>query len=204
MSKIVVPGELLLEKPVRMENAIVEGNRTYSVVLGIFNEEKGTLIPLEGLWYPQREDVVIGIVEEARLSSYTIDLNAPYKGIVISKYAETKLSIGDIIEASVRVLDETKTVVLSRSRKLFGGKLIEVKPSKIPRIIGKGSMMLKQIRDGTKAMIIVGMNGRVWVKGGDTVLATEAILKIVEEAHTSGLTDRIKNLLESQKKKTGV
>ncbi len=38
----------------------------------------------------------------------------------------------------------------------------------------------------------------VWLKGGNIALATTAIRKIEDEAHTSGLTERIKNLLESQ------
>ncbi|MDE1855950.1 MAG: hypothetical protein KGH49_01810 [Candidatus Micrarchaeota archaeon] len=198
MSRIVVPGELLADKPIRMEAGFIEGNNTYSTLLGIYHEEKGVLVPLEGLWYPQRGDIVIGIVEEARLNAYNIELNSPYKGIIIAKFVETRLQRGDVIEAEVKEIDETKTVVLMRPKKLFGGKIFDVKPSKIPRIIGKQNTMVDQIRNGTKSVIMVGMNGRVWLKGGNVALATEAVLKIVEEAHTTGLTERIKALLGPQ------
>ena len=87
-----------------------------------------------------------------------------------------------------------------RERKLYGGKIIDVKPSKVPRIIGKNNTMIKQLTEGTKSTIIVGMNGRIWIKGGDVALTTKAILRIQEEAHTSGLTDRIREMLEKSKK----
>lgn len=199
MNRIVVPGELLAEKPLRIENAIIEEERTYSTVLGIYNEEKSTLVALEGMWYPMRGDIVIGIVDDARLNSYSIDLNSPFKGIVIAKFVETRLERGDVVECEVKELDETKTAVLMRPKKLFGGKVIDVKASKIPRIIGKANTMVQQVRDGTNSVIMVGMNGRIWAKGGNVALATEAILKISDEAHTSGLTERIKALLESKK-----
>ncbi len=195
MSRIVVPGELLEGKPLHIENSIIDEEKTFSAVLGIFDEEKHTLVALEGLWYPRRGDMVIGVIDEARLNSYSVELNAPYKGILVSKYIESRLEEGDVVEAEVREIDETKTVVLARAKKLFGGKIIDVKPSKVPRIIGKGNTMISQILEGTKSIIRVGMNGRIWIKGGDVALATQAILKIEEEAHTSGLTDRIKAMM---------
>ena len=195
MQRIVVPGEKLLDRPMQFENAMVDNGKTYSTVVGVFLEDKGTLIPLEGLWYPRRGDRVIGIVEEEKLNVYMINLNAPYKGILIAKFVRTKLNVGDVIEAEVDELDKTKTVVLDRPRKMFGGKLMQVNPSKIPRIIGKGDTMLKQLTEGTKCTMVVGMNGMVWIKGGDVGLAARAILKIEEEAHTSGLTNRIKDMM---------
>ena len=42
------------------------------------------------------------------------------------------------------------------------------------------------------------MNGIIWLKGGDVELATKAIMRIQTEAHVSGLTDRIKEMLEQQ------
>ena len=114
MSRIVIPGEMLVEKPLRTENAMIEDNKTFSTVLGIFNDEKGILTPLEGLWYPRRGDIVLGIVEEARLNSYNVELSSPFKGIIIAKFVETRLQRGDVVEAEVKELDESKTVVLMR------------------------------------------------------------------------------------------
>lgn len=203
MTKIVVPGEMLAERPLKIENTFTDNGKTYSTALGIFDEEKNLLIPLQGLWYPRRDDVVVGIIDDARLSSYSVDLNAPYKGILIAKFIDDRLQRGDVVEATVKLLDETKTAVLTRPKKLLGGKLIDVKPSKVARIIGNGNTMLNQLKDSTKSVIIVGMNGRVWIKGGNATLATAAIHQIQEEAHTRGLTDRIKNMLEKGNNQAG-
>lgn len=195
MQRIVVPGEKLVSTPIRIENTISDKNGTYACVLGYFDEEHKTVIPLEGLWQPRHGDSVIGIVEEEKANIYVINLNSPYKGLALTKFIDTDLSVGDIVSATVKELEKGGTVMLLKPMKLNGGKLMAVSSSKIPRIIGKGNSMLKQIMDGTKTTISVGLNGVIWLKGGNIDLATDAILKIQDEAHTHGLTDRIKTML---------
>ncbi|MEM0094756.1 MAG: KH domain-containing protein [Candidatus Micrarchaeaceae archaeon] len=196
MNKIVIPGEMIYDKPLHIDGVQIIDGKTYSTILAVYNESQKMLIPLEGSWTPRRGETVIGIVEDARLSSYTIDLNSPFKGIVVAKFVSSRLKIGDVIEAKVKEMDETNTAVLIYPRKLFGGKIIDIRPSKVPRVIGKGNTMLNQLIEGTKSNIIVGMNGRIWIKGGNIALATKAILRVEEEAHTSGLTERIKEMLK--------
>ncbi len=200
MRRIVVPGELIEEKPLRILDSIVENNKTYTTVMGLYDDEKKTLVPLEGLWYPNRDDQVIGIIEESKLNTDTVILNAPYKGLIISKYSEGKMSSGDFVEASVKELDKTGTVILTRPRILHGGKIIRVKPSKINRVLGKNSTMLKQISEGTGTRIIAGLNGMIWLNDGDIDLAIRAIEIVCAEAHTSGLTERIGVMVRSQSK----
>ena len=199
MKKLAMPGDVLLSRPLRLEHTIVENGKTYATVLGIFDEERASFIPLESLWYPCENETAIGIIEESKLNVYTVNLNAPYKGIIISKYTRDSMSNGDIIEASVKELDKTGTVVLSRPRVLHGGKVLYVKPSKIPRIIGSNNTMIRQICKGTNSNISIGMNGMIWMSGGNTDLATEAISRIVKEAHISGLTNRISEMLGTPK-----
>ena len=89
-------------------------------------------------------------------------------------------------------------------RKLKEGKIIQVTSSKVPRIIGKQGSMISMIKEKTNCQIFVGQNGIVWIKGEkveDEVLATEAILKVEEESHNQGLTDKIKDFLEKGGKK---
>lgn len=197
MRKLVVPGELLAEKILRLPDAIVENGKTYATVIGIFDDEKGTFIPLEGLWYPKTGERVIGIIDAARLNTMDVNLHSPYKGIIISKYSAEPIDNGDVIEATVKELDKTGTIVLTMPRKLRGGKTVYLKPSKIPRVIGSGNTMVKQINIGTGSNIVVGMNGLIWISGGNTDLATEAIKQIQEEAHVSGLTDRIAGMMKN-------
>jgi exosome complex component RRP4 len=199
MGTIVVPGEVLERFNGRSDNVFFDGNKAYSKVLGTYDSERGVLTPLEGLWYPRMGDTVIGIVEEDKFNIYIVYLNAPYKGIVMSKFIEEPLAAGDIIEAVIKDIDRTKTAVLTRVRKLNGGKIISVKPSKIPRIMGHGDTMIKQLVQGTKCTLVVGLNGVIWISGGNYDLAAEAIFKIVEEAHTPGLTERVRELLEGKK-----
>jgi exosome complex component RRP4 len=51
--------------------------------------------------------------------------------------------------------------------------------------------------------MIVGQNGCIWFKGNnfeDEFLVLQAIEKIDREAHTTGLTDRVKEFLEEMVK----
>lgn len=197
MQRVVVPGERIAETAIELDDGLVENGKTYSTVIGIFDDERRSLVPLEGLWYPKRDDSVIGLVEEDKLNTYVVSLNSPYKGLIISKFVDVELAAGDVIEAVVKEIDKTKTVILMRPRKLSGGKVMKIRPSKIPRVIGKNDTMVKQICALTKTTMVIGLNGVVWIGGGgNTDLATAAIMKIDEEAHTSGLTERVKEMLE--------
>jgi len=218
--RIVLPGDKISDSPIRMENAIVENGKTYATVIGMFDESKGAFIPLESVWYPRQGDFVIGIVENSKNNVYTIQLDSPFRGLILPpprprfgrrrmddrfggrqrEERQEMLHVGDVVSAFVKEVKREADqiiLILERHRRLFGGKLIEVRPSKVPRIIGKASTMLKQLEDGTKCTILVGLNGIVWIKGENVPLAQKAIVKIQDEAHISGLTQRISELLAS-------
>jgi exosome complex component RRP4 len=199
MQRIVIPGEKVVNTPVRIENTISDKNGTYACVIGYFDDERKVLIPLEGVWQPRNGDTVIGVVEEDKGTMLIININAPYKGLALTKFLEADITTGDTVAATVKDLEKGGSVMLLKPSKLQGGKLMSVSPSRIPRIIGKGNSMLKQITDGNGTTIIIGLNGVIWLRGGKIDLATKAILKIEEEAHTTGLTDRIKALLSNTK-----
>ena len=78
--------------------------------------------------------------------------------------------------------------------------IIKVKPKKVLRVIGKKNTMIDQIKELTKTDIVVGLNGLIWLRGGNIELAEEAIFKIEREAHTSGLTESIRQYLETNAK----
>ena len=197
--EIVMPGDMIFDKPMRIDNSYVENGRTYSEVLGLFDSERGTLVPLEGAWSPRRDETVVGIVTNSKNQVYEVDLSFYGRAILIgSKYDRHTYKPGDVIQAEVKDIENRKTVILWRPRTLYGGTLLDVRATKVPRIIGKANTMIMQIANLTKSNIVVGNNGIVWLKGGNIGLATAAIRKIENEAHTSGLTERIKNLLDSQ------
>jgi len=88
-------------------------------------------------------------------------------------------------------------------RKLIGGRIIKVNSNKVPRIIGKRSSMVSMIKNATDCNIIVGQNGIVWIQGlpKNEIIVVKTIRKIEQEAHISGLTERIKTFLEKETNK---
>jgi exosome complex component RRP4 len=196
MKKLVVPGELLFLYEQKGDFYYSEGGKTYSSVVGIFDTDKKVLTPLESVYIPKPMHKVIGIVTEVRFVNYIIDINSPFEGMVLSKFLRFDLNIGDIVEATVKNVESGGVVILENVRRLVGGRLIEIKPSKIPRVIGKNASMQKIIEENTKTKMIIGLNGRIWIKGENIAKATKAIRKIEKEAHTSGLTERILKLLK--------
>jgi exosome complex component RRP4 len=64
--------------------------------------------------------------------------------------------------------------------------------------------MISIIKKETNCQIILGLNGVILITGKtleDEELAMMAIHKIEEESHTSGLTDRITQMLKEEKAK---
>jgi exosome complex component RRP4 len=216
--RIVLPGDKISDGVVRMENAVIEDGKTYATVMGLMDEEKGAFIPLESVWYPREGDFVIGIIENSKNRVSTVMLNSPFRGLILPprpsfgrdrggrgggygrgrEEPQENLEVGDIVSAFVREVKRESDqiiMILERPKKLFGGKMVTVRPSKVPRIIGRANTMLRQLETGTKSTILVGLNGVVWLKGGNVTLALKAIAKIQEEAHVGGLTERITKLL---------
>lgn len=163
----------------------------------LVDREKGLSVPLEGAWIPRVDDLVVGIVEDSRNHVYTVNLRFFGKGLVIEgKFERRPMSIGDVIEARIKDIEDRKTVILDFPKVLRDGVVIEVKPSKIPRVIGKSDTMIRQIAESTRTRISVGNNGMVWLSGPNAKVAMDAISVIETEAQTSGLTERIRAMLE--------
>jgi exosome complex component RRP4 len=170
------------------------------------------IVPLAGVYIPRQGDGVIGLVEDMQTTIWVVDINSPYDAILplgeaVGEYVDlnkTDISvyfdIGDLIYAKVLNVSKSKQVQLTmndyRSRKLIGGRVLTITPSKVPRLIGKEGSMIELIKNKTKCQIIVGQNGVIWLKGEREGLASKAILTIESESHTTGLTDRITEMLE--------
>jgi exosome complex component RRP4 len=198
LKRIYLPGDVVSQKPERIDNTYIENGKTYSMVTGLYDEAKRRLIQLEGEWLPQKGDMVIGIVSEiGRNGTYKLDIAHFMGGLLIDKSSRGTLSKGDILEAEVEKVENRNTVVLTMPRTLKGGTLMEVKPSKVHRIIGKNNTMVGQISELTGSTIVVGENGVIWIKGGEAALAASTITQVEKAAHISGLTEIIKQTLTS-------
>ena len=141
----------------------------------------------------------MGTVASAKGSVCIVDLSSFVRGLIVLRKYETAPEKGSIISAVIRDVENRRTAILEGSSELHGGILMKVKPSKVPRLIGKSNTMINQIADLTAVRIVVGMNGLVWISGENSARAVAAIERVCEEAHVPGLTMRIKEMLEKEK-----
>jgi len=199
MSKIVVPGETLSDTPKPIAYGFTEGGKTYSSITGVFDEKNFRLIPIEGVYIPVVGDYVVGVVTDVKYAGYNVDIHSAYGAFLSNKETRDLFELGDLIVAKIKGVDEVKNVDLTDARKLKDGKVVNVVPSRVPRLIGKKSSMVNLVKDGTGTEIVIGKNGRIWLKGGNIGLATSAVEKIDDEAYTSGLTDRMAKYIGDNK-----
>ncbi|MFX0099389.1 MAG: KH domain-containing protein [Candidatus Hodarchaeota archaeon] len=114
-------------------------------------------------------------------------------------------NVGDLLIAKVikfsRTTEPSLTTVGPDLGKIKGGFITNIAVPKIPRLIGKSGSMIKLLNSLTSCKIFVAQNGIVWIRGknpSDERLLVKAIRKIEREAHTRGLTDRVKEFIQSQ------
>jgi exosome complex component RRP4 len=216
--KLVIPGEFIGEGRAGRGTYIDDDGRICSKIVGLVDQKDDMffVIPLSGNYNPKRGDGVIGRVVDIAMSRWIVDINSPFEASMsltdaVEEFVDlTKTDLtryfnyNDLIFAEISMVTKSKAINLNmksrKCRKLRGGRLIEVTPAKVPRIIGKNGSMVEMIKELSGTQIVVGQNGLVWVKGENEALATEAILEIENKSHMSGLTDYIKQMLE---KKTG-
>lgn len=199
-SEIILPGQLVANEPRRIPGCFVEHGKTYASVVSLLRE--GRLVPLKGRYLPTPGDYVVGVVVEERFSGYSVELHSPYEGNISSRETQTEFKQGDVLSAKIVEVNEVNEAVLVEPRAFYGGTVLEVDYVKVPRIIGRGGSMLEMIKQFTGTDLFVGKNGRIYLRGGNIPLASMAVLKIDAEAHTSGLTDRVKEFLEVESKKS--
>jgi exosome complex component RRP4 len=176
------------------------------------------VIPITGKYVPHVNDYVIGMVNGTLFTGWDVDINAAYNGILNGRdYINTfdlsqeklvkALPPGSVILSSVREISPTKKVYISMAdrgaRVLKGGRLLNINPTKIPRLIGKKSSMISMIKSEVKCTIIVGQNGRIWLDGKPELvsIAVKAIEIIEKNTQMPGLTDHIKKIIIEQREK---
>ena len=183
--RIVTPGEIVSEERKKLgSNVFVNNGKVVSNALGLLSESEDyvSVVPLSGIYVPRENDLVVGVIASEKHSGYTVDINSIYQSFV------SKRDLRDDLKQGVNEFNEAD---LGQVRVFYGGELIKVSPVKVPRIIGKNSSMLNAIKDGTQTNLMVGRNGFIWMNGGQTQLAIDALRKIEREAHLSSLTQKI-------------
>ncbi len=196
--RIVVPGELVSADRKRIgKHVFLKDGKIFADSVGLVSESdvSVSVIPLEGKYEPELNDVVVGMVVDEKISGYTVTLNSFYQSYVSKKTLRDPLRPNSVVSAKVMRVNEMKEIEIGMVRVLFGGELLEVSPVKVPRIIGKDGSMLEVLKQGTKCNLVVGRNGLVWVKGGDVKLLVQALDLIQSQAHTENLTNKVSAFL---------
>jgi len=221
--EIVVPGDLLAEGDyIAGENTFKEGNRIYASRVGLieYANKKIHVVALRAFYVPRIGDTVIGKIVEVGISGWVVDINSPYMALLrASDVLERGFNprkddltaiydVGDMIIAKIISYDRTQNPLLTVNERGLGkitrGQIVQITPTKIPRVIGRKGSMINVIKRETGCNIVLGQNGLILVSGRSLEnerLAVMAIRKIEEEAHTSGLTDRITEMLRKEKRK---
>jgi len=219
--QLVTPGELLAEGDyLPGENSYIENGKIYASRIGLVDSDnkKVNVVALRAFYVPKTGDIIIGTIVEVGFNGWTVDIQAPYTALlrasdVLSRPFKPQndelsavLNAGDLIVAKIasydRAHDPQLTVAEPGLGKITRGQILKVTPTKIPRIIGRKGSMISMIKQETDCQIILGLNGVILVTGKtpeNEEVAIMVIRKIEEESHTSGLTDRITQLLKEKK-----
>lgn len=201
MKKVVIPGELISAERKRLGgNVYVANGKIYSKVLGISDDsdEKASVVPLEGRYFPQQDDVVIGVVSRAIFAGYNININSFVESFIPKSAIRDELKVGDLVSAKVEYVNELREADLGFARRMYGGEVIEVTPVRTPRLIGKSGSMLELLKQGTGCDIIIGKNGRVWARNGNIELLKKIVLFINDNSFKSNLTSAVEEFFKAE------
>lgn len=221
--QIVLPGDQVGLKGGKnsISGAIYsEGDKVYAAAVSVINikesdsgEQEIQVIPLNGTYRPRVGDMVIGYVIDITVTGWEVDIKSPYSAFLSIHEAtlrqldvtnvdlKTILKIGDVILAKIidvnlsRDYPVTLTLREARLGRIEDGVVVEVDPTKVPRVIGKKGSMANMFREELGCDVTVGQNGRVWIKCKNEEyesFVVHAVKKIEQESHTSGLTDKMK------------
>ena len=217
--EVVVPGQVLARGL-----DFLPSNGTYRLNediianrLGVLSAEGKVLksIPMAGRYLPQRNDVIIGKVDDILMSGWRLDINCPYSAVLplkdasfdfIAKGADLTryFNLEDFVMVKITNVTSQNLIDVTAKgpglKKLRGGRVMKVNPNKVPRIIGKKGSMVSMIKSATDCKIMIGQNGLIWFEGTPEmeVIVTETIKKIEKESHRQGMTDTMKLFLEEK------
>ena len=220
--QLVAPGDLLAEGDYVPGNSTYKENgKIYANRLGLvdYDGRRVHVVALKAFYVPAPGDTVIGKIVETTPGGWVIDIKAPHPArlrasdvVERSFKPETTdlpsiFDVGDLIIANVVAYDRTRDPLLTVREpglgKIMRGQLVEVTPTKIPRVIGRQGSMVSMIKRETGCQLTIGQNGLILISSRspeDERLAVMALRKIEAESHTSGLTDRVTEMIKKERK----
>jgi exosome complex component RRP4 len=219
--QLVAPGDLLAEGDYMPgDSTYKENGKIYANRLGLvdYNGKRVHVVALKAFYVPAPGDLVIGKIVETTPGGWVIDIKAPQLArlrasdvVERSFKPETTdlpsiFDVGDLIIAKVVDYDRSRDPMLTVREpglgKIMRGQLITVTPTKIPRVIGRQGSMVGMIKKETGCQLTIGQNGWILISGRspeEERLAVMALRKIEAESHTSGLTDRVTEMIKKER-----
>jgi exosome complex component RRP4 len=219
--QVVTPGDLLAEGDyIAGENTYRDNDKIYASRVGLVDcdARKVYVVALKAFYVPSVGDTIIGTIVEVGTGGWTVDINAPYLAMlrasdVLDRPFKPQTSdlpsifdVGDLVIAKIVSYDRTRDPLLTVQEpglgKIMRGQLVKITPTKIPRVIGRQGSMISMIKKETACQITIGQNGLILISGKtpeDERIAIMALHKIEEESHTSGLTDRVTEMIKKEK-----
>jgi exosome complex component RRP4 len=217
--KYVIPGDVIVEgnyKP--LMNVIKKENSIISTRIGIAESSRDGIrvIPLSGIYIPRINDIVIGKIIDNSSLSWEVDINScfsahlPAQDVFGRDFSparddmKKRFAPGDLLTARIIAFDRTRDPMLSIQErdlgKILHGEFLKISSTRVPRLIGKRGSMIQTIEQATQTKILIGQNGILVVSGQNQgiSLAFQAIKMVEDEAHTSNLTQKVKDLLNVQ------
>ncbi|MEN2999898.1 MAG: exosome complex RNA-binding protein Rrp4 [Acidilobaceae archaeon] len=224
--QIVLPGDRLDSKTEIERPFVAElGQEKVVTVVGMLSQREGKahFVPLKSIYMPKPGDIVIGLVESVGATSWSVDINSPYSALLYAQDFLGRafnpstddlyqiLKPGEYVKARIAAFDKTRSPLLTVQGEGLGrfirGAVIDVPPARIPRIIGKKRSMAALIEEKTGCSLFPAVNGMVHVDCPSPELEAIAVMaiKLIErEAHVPGLTERVANFIEEERRRKGI
>jgi exosome complex component RRP4 len=219
--ELVIPGEVIATGKDYLPGEWTqrEGQDIVSLRFGLADRSGrlAKIIPLSGTYMPRKGNVVIGKVVDITFNGWLMDVDAHYPSFLplteCSKFVNKNdlsecYDIGDMVAVKIQFVKRKGIDLTARGKnlgKLEEGLIIRINSNKVPRVIGKEGSMINLIKTESNCDITVGQNGIIWIRGRnieDELFAEKAIMFVTEKSFVEGLTDKTKEWLEQNKKKS--
>ena len=214
--KQVLPGDVIVRGDYRFGSYIEKREDAYialRVGLAEVSRDGVKLNPLAGPYIPRPDDEVIGKVIDINGFGWVVDINSCFDGFLPASFVfgrefspsthdlSTKFKVGDIIGCRIESFERSRDPQLSIRGHGYGkipkGEIIEISPTKVPRLIGRRGAMINMISERTNCDVKVGQNGVVVVMGpSEGIVRTANAIKMIEnETHAADLMRKVEEYL---------
>ena len=85
VKRLIIPGELVTEDRKKLgSHVFINEGKIYSDSIGLVDDESdyASVVPLEGKYNPQPNDLIIGVISSERFAGYGVDLNGFYPSFI--------------------------------------------------------------------------------------------------------------------------